>query len=423
MSERSGKSETLWQAVARAQESVVKDPVALERLRGRIVMPSRRLWTPRLAWVGAAVTACAVMLVVWTAPWRQPSFRVGASVGAVGMVLAAQDEHLPVQFADGSQVVLAPGARGRVNRLSETGAEVVLTGGALEAHVVHSAETRWVFHAGPFEILVTGTRFVATWQPESQTLDVQMTEGSVRVAGGDLSREVAVRAGQRFTASKGAPSYSLRQQTVAPESLARSQPTLDHNMAVDHNTAVEAPIAAVPSALPPAQAQPVSKALWEAPAPVRATWATAAAAGDHQRAFSLAQKRGLNKLTRKLDAPGLLLLADTARYVHQPTPAAAAFLALVQRFPRSAEATDAMFGLGRLAFEQSAWPEAVGWFQRVVDQQKQGPLVEAAWGRLMESLIRAHDPLAAQRAQAYMERFPRGQHRVLAERIRAGLSR
>jgi hypothetical protein len=414
MNERSGKSESLWQAIGRAQESVVKDPVALERLRAHIVTPSRRsLWTRSFAWTGAALTACAVMLVVWAAPWRQPSFRVGASVGAVGMVLAAKDEHLPVQFADGSQVVLAPGARGRVNRLSETGAEVVLTGGALEAHVVHSAETRWVFHAGPFEILVTGTRFVATWQPQSQTLDVQMTEGSVRVAGGDLGREVAVRAGQRFTASKGAPTYSLRQQIEAPAAPSPAEVAIESNVSA---------AALVASPRIPAPPQP-SPALGEAPEPVRATWATAAAAGDHQRAFSLAQKRGLNKLTKKLDAPGLLLLADTARYVHQPRPAAAAFLALVQRFPRSAEATDAMFGLGRLAFEQTAWPEAAGWFQRVVDQQKQGPLVEAAWGRLMESLVRAHDPLAAQRAQAYLERFPQGQHHALAERIRAGLSR
>lgn len=425
MSEPRDKNPSLWRSIAEAQECVVRDERALDRLRQAIMQPpERRVRVPRWALPATLATAAATV-ALFGLTWRQPTFKVGTNEGAVGVVLSAEQEHLPVRFADGSEVVLAQGSRGQVTRLSETGADVVLTGGALQAHVVHSERTRWVFHAGPYQILVTGTRFVAAWEPKSRTLKVRMTEGSVRIGGGGLQSEVAVRAGQEFTASQGEGRYALMEAAPVPAvapgaSLLASGP--DHAPGVPLPEPASATAVALPPAPPLAAAESTpTLAPTEAPAggDPDASWLKAAAAGDHRRAFSLAQKRGIKKLILRLDAPDLLLLADTARYVHQPAAATQAFLALASRFPDAPESTDALFGLGRMAFQDGQWADAARWFRKVVEQRREGPLLEAAWGRLMESLDRASDPGARAMAVAYLERFSNGHHRALAERIRA----
>lgn len=430
MSDPSREPGTLWGAVAAAQEGAISDPQALDRLRTAIVQPSAvRVSFPH-RWMAAFAVALLLGIGFWGLSLRRPSFQAGAGEGAVGMVLAAEGAALPLRFADGSRVVLSPHARAQVNRLSETGAEVVLAGGALEAQVVHSEATRWVFHAGPYEILVTGTRFVAEWRPEAQTLKVRMQEGSVRITGGGLQAEVPVRAGQEFSVVEGSERYALTDvPAVAADPAGRAPTGLPAEAEVrpgdPERSAAQGPSMAPagvrakgpgldPSKVPPADVLADSAGVDEG-----SHWARAAAAGDHGRAFSLAKRRGIRRLTRHLSAPDLLLLADTARYVHEPEAAAQAFSALVMRFPQAPEASDALFGLGRLAFQDRRWREAAGWFRRIVDQQAEGPLVEAAWGRLMESLDRADDPSAPGVATAYLEAFAQGQHRALAERIRA----
>src|SRR6185295_2578407 len=107
-------------------------------------------------------------------------------------------EPVEVRFSDDSRFDLLPGGRLRVETTTREGARLVLLDGETNASVVHRASARWSVVAGPFEIVVVGTRFSARWDAESRRLSVELREGAVEVKGGRLGAPVAVRAGQRF---------------------------------------------------------------------------------------------------------------------------------------------------------------------------------------------------------------------------------
>ena len=105
------------------------------------------------------------------------------------------------------------------------------------------------------------------------------------------------------------------------------------------------------------------------------------------------------------------------------TPARASALARrsrrwCRRFPRDPLAADAVFSLGRLAFESEQSDRAARWFRRYVDDWPHGPLADQAVGRLVECAIHMHDAEAARgAARAYLARAPRGPHAQLARQI------
>src|SRR6185312_5455185 len=71
--------------------------------------------------------------------------------------------------------------------------------GRLQASVVHREGTRWTLGVGPFEVLVTGTRFHVAWTPETETFRLDLEQGSVRVSGPLVGEQRAVSAGQTLT--------------------------------------------------------------------------------------------------------------------------------------------------------------------------------------------------------------------------------
>lgn len=395
-------SPDLWSAVAASQEPVVADPAALEALRLSVmqVPPPRR----HTAWWSVAllpVAAAAVWLVFARSESAQ-TFRVGPAVGAVGVMLKAEDKPLPVHFADGSTMALAPGSRGKVAELVSEGADVVLTEGSLEAHVVHADRTRWVFHAGTFEIQVTGTRFRASWDPTRGAFEVAMQEGSVRVTGGNLREPVRLTAGQTLRVDGATPSNTTPAAASAPSFVpapeAPTQPTLQP---------VESEAFVAPQAAPAVKAPN---------ADVR--WQDLATQGRHVEALALAKRSGFDRLLRQLPAAELLLLADSARYAQQAALAERAFTVLTNRFAKEPEALDAAFALGRLAYTQERWSQSAQWFERVTRDDAPEPLRQAAWQRLMESQERANDVAGAKRtATRYLQGSPQGAHKTFAERL------
>ena len=107
-----------------------------------------------------------------------------------------------------------------------------------------------------------------------------------------------------------------------------------------------------------------------------------------------------------------------ARYAGARARAREAFEALVTRFPRDPLAADAVFSLGRLAFESDQSDLAARWFRRYVDDWPHGPLADQAVGRLVECAIHMHDTEAARgAARAYLARAPGGPHARLARQI------
>jgi tetratricopeptide (TPR) repeat protein len=147
-------------------------------------------------------------------------------------------------------------------------------------------------------------------------------------------------------------------------------------------------------------------------------WLALAKHGAYAEAFAAARRAGWSRLCHRLDAHRLLTLGDVARYAGARVRAREAFEALVRRFPRDPLAADAVFSLGRLAFESEQSDRAARWFRRYVDDWPQGPLADQAVGRLVECAIHMHDAEAARgAARAYLVRAPRGPHAQLARQI------
>ena len=103
----------------------------------------------------AAAMACAaggVALVEWRT-LSTVSFMTSTGEGQAGAWLStSRASELPLAFSEGTQLVMAPGSRGRVEELGREGASFLLERGEVRARVVHRSSTSWRFLAGPFEL-------------------------------------------------------------------------------------------------------------------------------------------------------------------------------------------------------------------------------------------------------------------------------
>ncbi|MEP6653040.1 MAG: tetratricopeptide repeat protein [Myxococcales bacterium] len=314
---------------------------------------------------------------------------------------------LPLRFTDGSMVIFRAGSAGRMQRLTSSGAEIVLERGWLEAHVVHADTTLWLVHAGPFRVRVTGTRFAMTWAAASFELDLY--EGAVVIDGSVLGAGVPLRAGQRLKVASGvvliepmepgaaapgdATGRRFEGKDNAPPESGESGSQSDQSSQSDQNS----------------QSSQNNSDWWRL-----------AERGKYLDAFAAAKRAGWNALCHRVDARRLLTLGDVARYSGAQVEARQAFEAAVTRFPDHPLAADAVFSLGRLAFESNRPGEASRWFRRYVADWPDAPLADQAVGRLVECAVRAEDRPAAQAAaRRYLTRAPRGPHATLAREVLA----
>jgi len=148
------------------------------------------------------------------------------------------------------------------------------------------------------------------------------------------------------------------------------------------------------------------------------SWLALAEDRHYSEALAAARRLGWSNLCRHLDAHRLLTLADVARYSGARAPARRAFESLARRFPHDRLAGDAVFSLGRMAFEAGHPAEAARWFRRYGADWPNGPLADEAAGRLVESAIRLQDTKAARAAaHAYLARAPHGAQASLARGV------
>jgi transmembrane sensor len=165
-----------------------------------------RRW-PFLLLAGAGATA-AVLVGIWTWSRLPVRFEVGpkAVAGRPGdLVSAPEAEPTPVRFSEGSSLVLHEGGRLRVLATEPAGARVLVEDGTVDVHIAPArlGKKHWDFEAGPFSILVTGTRFKLSYRSLDQSLGVAMREGQVIVSGPCLKGPTPVSAGGHLDLSCG----------------------------------------------------------------------------------------------------------------------------------------------------------------------------------------------------------------------------
>jgi transmembrane sensor len=376
-----------------AQEDGLAEGHDLSRVRDRFLgsaRPVRRATWAALA-AAAMLSVVAVVLFVRIGPGRiapaVPAFVIGAGrAGQIGEpVVGGVDANGALRFPDGTTVLLRPDAVGQVLAVSDVGARVVLTRGEAVVSVVHKAQAKWTFEAGPFRVAVTGTQFDLGWDAPAGRFWIQMKYGSVLVSGPGIQGDRPVSDGQRLELNVAEP---------APPSASAAE--------------------AEPGVGPAAPAAP-SAARTVAPPRRSAIWQDLADQGDFSKAIESAEAEGYESLIERLNATDLMALSNAARYANSAGRAKQAYGAIRRRFPKAPEAAVAAFHLGRFA---PPGPESAEWFETYLREQPNGSLRREALGRLLESRAHGSDTArAADVARRYLAEYPEGPHAGLARRL------
>jgi hypothetical protein len=313
------------------------------------------------------------------------AFEVAGAPGRVGAWIAApMDGSLALQFSDGSMFTLARGARARVVSTSADGAHLVLERGRADVHVQHRPHTDFRIKAGPFEVLVVGTRFALGWESPREQFVLTMEEGVVQVTGPGLPAPKLLRAGQQLKLLAGPEGVAPTPRDVA--------------------TAPVPQAGGLPSIHPAASPEPAAPAI-----------------GPRRGVHTPLRERPLapRAEVEQAAATSLVQRADVARFAGRPDEALAALLELRVRFPRHLEARESAFWLGRLYADQLALPgDAVRWLELYLHERPAGPFVRETYGRLIEAHVRCKDTLRARgAAEDYLARYPLGPHARIARQV------
>ncbi|WP_437900724.1 tetratricopeptide repeat protein [Sorangium sp. So ce124] len=375
-----------------------------------------RLGLARARWIAPAALvalagACAALLLVLLPSSRSLSFAVGSAQGRVGAWIAAgADAPLAVAFSDGTSLALDANARARVVAADARGARVLLEGGRLTATVTHTATSAWTFDVGPFDVLVTGTRFELSWSPVSEELKLVLREGSVAVSGPLVGGRRTVAAGETLEVFCKEQRFELTRRE-----LPAAAPPPPSSTRIDQAASEPAPAATGTS-----ERARIAKAADASPRPP--SWRDLVAGDRYREAMTAAEAEGFDGLVARASAADLLMLADVARFSGKPDRAAAALTAARSRFAGSGEAAKAAFHLGRMAFDQRrSYAEAERWFLVYLEELPGGSFAQEALGRIIEcreSMGSAGE--AREAARRYLALYPAGPHAAHARDLLEG---
>lgn len=383
--------ERLGAEAARAGEDTAHRVAS--RLDVSKALRAERPTTPRWL-VGAAVMAAAALVAVvlrisW--PAQAPAgFLVGTAAGETGSwVVASADEHLLLDFHDGSTVDLSPLAKLQVEALGAGTARVQLEGQA-QIEVKHRATTSWQVLAGPYTVHVTGTKFRVSWNEERQAFSLAMQEGSVRVNGPGLEGSRQVFGGQRL---------ELVAPTPAPSkaALVPAEPALTVAEDAGAPQSAQTP----PRDLPKSPQRPVNWQSLAADARYPEAWQAVLALGGPQTVL------------RSASLDDALALGAVARLTNRLDEARSVYASIVTRAPGSSAATNAHFFLGVLSPASAATH-----FEAYLQGAPEGDFAAEAVGRLLELALGSGDRAKATGlAQRYLERWPTGPHATVAKQV------
>ncbi len=402
----------IGEAIAEDRERLAARVDVVADVRARLFQAPRRA-RRRPPWrLGLAAAALALVVGLFAA--SRPRVEgpltfelVGRSPSGASSKVEAGGEPVTLAFSDGTRVTLGAASAARVTSLDPRALAVRLTRGELSADVRGGGGRRWFFHAGPFTIHVTGTRFDVRWEAEARRLHVALDEGRVVVTGGGLSEGRALAEGERIAFSAPAPGAPPRQEpppAPAPPGIPNGaeDPTDDRSTAGTPRQADPRPGRAAPRA-------------------GASEWRRLAEARRFPEASRVLGRIGFERVARQATAEELLVLANVSRFSGDRPQARRALLLVRSRFPRSPSAAMATFTLGRLAFDdEAAYAEAARWFRTYLDEAPAGPLAREATGRLLEALVEQGRAAEGREiARAYLRAHPSGAHAALARRVLA----
>jgi FecR protein len=377
--------------------------------------------------LGMAIVAAVIFLVVQRRAAAPLSYTIdGGRVERDGSIAYEPATAPMLRFSDGSELRLSSESKASLAAVDGRGARVALTAGRAHVDIVHAARSRWLFDAGPFLISVTGTAFTFGWKPADEQLDVQMDRGSVEVRGPLSDGPLVLRSGQHLTVR-----VRERETLIRDRDAADATDTAVGNVDLDPARRALAATSANPTAKdPPAPAAPSRASLPEARVGSRASlrrtrahdppedWAAELAAGDFEAIVQQAESAGVDACLADAPSADLAALADAARYGRHDQIARRALLAQRRRFPLSAQARDASFLLGRLEEAEQAFPRAITWYDRYLEESPGGTYASEALGRKMnltQVLSGAESARAA--AAEYLDRFPQGTYATRARAL------
>jgi transmembrane sensor len=439
----------LGERIRTEQDVRLEGERSLGSVRARILnfdrrTPTRSSLVLRRGWLVAAAFGAVGAALIGVRVLHRPALTVTAddqTLGA-GSWIRVQNTTVPLEFSDGTEITLDPGARARIEAVDAAGAHLAIETGHADVKVVPGRDGRWHLSLGPFGVDVTGTQFDVGWNPEAEELTLAMREGKVMVSGCVLGDGRPLLAGERLTASCREHRFEVvRGKTLlAANAPLPAEPTANAPLGA-------APPTPTPSSAPAALAQnaPVFDA--DAPDPSDGTapsvaprgdannsvapprvdsaqlapdsWQALARAGKYQAALVAANGAGFDLELARSSAEDLSLLGDVARFGGSVDGSIKAYQTLRRRFPHTPLSANAAFAIGRIEFDQrGAFADAARWFGSYLAEQPRGPLAREALGRRMEALARSGNGNAARSvAQSYQKSYPRGPHIRLAERL------
>lgn len=370
---------------------------------------TRRRALPRVLLAAACLVLGVLGVFLAVDRWSGAlTFEASGVVGRTGVWLEPQSHlEIPVQFSDGTTLLLMTGSRARVGEIDRRGAQVELERGRASVSVVHKSSARWMVKAGPFEVVVTGTRFDLSWDPPSGRFLLVMHDGSVELrAPGVAPRRVV--AGQVV----GLSAWTTTASSVAAPSLVFPIASATVNSADSELPA------------PSLSGSVVSSSNDIAPRSIASDWALEsrdsdfrglARGGKYSEALVAADKVGFDGLVASGTAPDLLLLGDIARYNGRSDRALQAYRAVRSRYGGSEEAARAVYFMGLMSFPASS---CVQHFEAYLRERPGGALAGEAMGRIMDAYQRGGNPAAAKAAAVrYLASFPAGPQAALARSI------
>ena len=338
--------------------------------------------------MGLAAAAAILILVGAGALWHSYFGSASAALTPGAWLETKSSEQLPMQFAEGTQVVVHAKSRVRVESVDPRGASMVVERGMVSADIVHRADTNWLFSAGPFRVRVTGTRLAISWDPATSKFDVHVDRGSVVVTGPLLQGGRAVRGGESCSVSVRQHRLEVTRSESRPETEAIPHLEVRDLPVLEDSTETQTPKGGA-----------------------LARWQELERQGRYAEAVVAAESAGLERIYGSGSAPELMSLARAARLANRHTIAAQALLRCRARFPNTRQAATAAFLLGRAASPL----EAARWFTTYLSEQPSGPLAREAAGRLIESFNRAGDAARTRQAATdYLARYPSGPHAAFA---------
>ncbi|MEO7036772.1 MAG: FecR domain-containing protein [Polyangiaceae bacterium] len=423
--------EELGRHVAREQADLIGPGKTHERTKAMFLArlrqrrPAKRRGRRDAVFLAAAAVALALVVAYVSLPSQRDLkcfvgiARLPVAVGA--WMSAPATAPLEIRFSDGTKASLWPEARGRVIRLSPHGADLVVEQGRASFDVVHQVAGHWQVSTGPFAVQITGTRFDVEWQPEKDRFELSLYDGHVRITGCALGGGQELGTGQRLEASCARKEFRISKLVGEASPVARvvAPAGVDSATPPELQTKLEAFRADLAQVRPEQHANQRSVSVTAAGERASDSWSSLARAGKFEEAYRAASALGFEAECLTRDVTEVLLLGDAARLSGHVDEALAAYQAVRQRWPGSANGALAAFQMGRAEFDQRRnYAAAERWLRVYMTELPNAEFAAPALGRLMEAEVRlGRYESARDLAKSYLDRYPKGSHVDAANQV------